>query len=81
MTRLNPLPETIQSISNNRWTDTLRWTVVGDHAMAEVDHDWRIWVHTKTGGCVVRNKGVLKGTTFATLEEGLASLDYKPFRN
>lgn len=81
MTRLNPLPTTIQSISNNRWTDTLTWTVVDNYAMAEVDNDWRIWVHTQTDACVVRNKSELRGKQFATLEDGLAFLDYRPFRH
>jgi hypothetical protein len=78
---LGPLPETIQSISNTRWVTQIRWVTVENVAMAEIDHDWRIWVHLQTGKCTVRNKGVLKGTEYGSLAEGLASLDYKEFRN
>lgn len=79
-TKLKDLPTRIRSISNPRWTDSLRWTPIyqaqGDSAMAEVDHDWRIWVALPSGKTTVRNKGEAVGRQFDTLAEGLESLDY-----
>jgi hypothetical protein len=78
-TTVESLPTGIQSIATPRYTNSLRWRAVNPPwAVAEVDHDWRVWVNLEDGMAVVRNKGSEdRGKDFATLALALASLDYR----
>lgn len=73
------LPTTIRGIKYPNWTDTLRWTNRNGWSMAEVDHDWRIWVNDGADAVVVRHKGAPdhQKHLFNSLEAGLAFLDYR----
>lgn len=71
------LPTTIRSIRQPNWTDTLSWVTRNGWSMAEVDHDWRVWVREDGKKAVVRNKGDFVAHDFPDLPEALASLDYR----
>lgn len=45
--------------------------------MADVEHDWRIWVDILTGVAFVRNLGELETKEYPDLDAALASIDFK----